>query len=81
MTLDTSAHLDDPDAIFVALAAAHAGLDAEQSRRLDAALVLLLANQLPASALVLEAIATARRVVLGDAATIGEANGVRGEPE
>ncbi len=66
MTLDTSAHLDDPDAILVALAAAHAGLGAEQSRRLDAAIVLLLANQLPATAPVLAAIATARRVVRGD---------------
>ena len=72
MTLDTSAHLDDPDAIFVALAAAHAGLSAEQSRRLDAAIVLLLANQLPASAPVLAAIATARRVVLGDETAIRE---------
>lgn len=66
MTLDTSAHLDDPDAIFVALAAAHAGLGAEQSRRLDAALVLLLANQMRSSAAVLAAIAAARRAVCGD---------------
>ena len=72
MTLDTSAHLDDPDAIFVAIAAAHAGLSAEQSRRLDAALVLLLANQVDASATVLAAIAAARRVVLGDEITEGQ---------
>ena len=68
MSLDSSAHLDDPDAIFVALATAHAGLGAEQSRRLDAALVLLLANQIGSSATVLAAIAAARRVVLGAAA-------------
>lgn len=63
MSLDTGIHLDDPDAIFVALAAAHADLTPEQSRRFDAALVLLLANQVRSSAVVLAAIEAARETI------------------
>ena len=46
MTLDTSPRLTDPDALFEALVEAHRGLDAAASRRLDARIVLLLANQI-----------------------------------
>lgn len=49
----------DPDALFAALVAAHEGLDNAASRRLDASLVLLLANHIGDDALVLEAIQTA----------------------
>ena len=46
MTLDTAPRLADPDALLALLLDAHQGLDAEASRRLDARLVLLLANHI-----------------------------------
>jgi hypothetical protein len=46
MSLDTTPRLADPDALFALLVEAHKGLDAEASRRLDARLVLLLANHI-----------------------------------
>lgn len=64
MTLDTTAHLGDPDAIFAALAEAHVGLAAQEQRRLNAALVLLLANQMGETAEILAAIEAARASVL-----------------
>jgi Protein of unknown function (DUF2783) len=62
-TLDTSPRLDDPDGLFEALVEAHRDLDAEASRRLDARLVLLLANHIGSVAVVREAIAAARDAV------------------
>ena len=59
-TLDTSPRLDDPDGLFEALVEAHRDLDAEASRRLDARLVLLLANHIGSVAIVRDAIAVAR---------------------
>jgi hypothetical protein len=59
-TLDTSPRLDDPDGLFEALVEAHRDLDAEASRRLNARLVLLLANHIGSVAIVREAIAAAR---------------------
>lgn len=58
-TLDTSARLDDPDGLFEALVEAHRELDPEASRRLDARLILLLANHIGSVAVVREAIAAA----------------------
>jgi len=58
--LDTSPRLDDPDALYEALVDAHRDLDAEASRRLDARLILLLANHIGSVAVVREAIAAAR---------------------
>jgi hypothetical protein len=58
--LDTSARLDDPDGLFEALVEAHRGLDPEASRRLDARLILLLANHIGSVAVVREAITAAR---------------------
>jgi hypothetical protein len=58
-TLDTSPRLDDPDGLFEALVEAHRGLDPEASRRLDARLILLLANHIGSVAVVREAIAAA----------------------
>lgn len=52
--------MQDPDAVFAALIAAHEGLDDAASRRVDAALVLLLANHIGEDAVVLDAIRTAR---------------------
>ena len=61
-SLDTSPRLDDPDALFEALVEAHRDLDPEASRRLDARLILLLANHIGSVAVVREAIAAAKEV-------------------
>lgn len=58
--VDTGARLRDPDALFAALVGAHEGLDEAGSRRLDAALVLLLANHIGDDRVVLDAIRIAR---------------------
>lgn len=55
--------LADPDAVFVALVAAHRDLSPEESRRLDAALVLLLANHIGDAQVLDEAIAAARAAI------------------
>lgn len=61
--LDTAAKLADPDAVFVTLVCAHHDLSPEESRRLDAALVLLLANHIGDAAVLEQAIEHARRAV------------------
>jgi hypothetical protein len=58
--LDTSPRLADPDAFYAALMAAHRGLDEAASRRLDARLVLLLANHIGDMAVLRAAIEAAR---------------------
>lgn len=58
--LDTTPRLADPDALFAALLDAHRGLSPEASRRLDARLVLLLANHVGDADVLAEAIAAAR---------------------
>lgn len=58
--LDTTPRLADPDALFAELVEAHRGLDAAASRRLDARLVLLLANHIGDAAVLRQAIALAR---------------------
>lgn len=60
MPLDLSPRLSDPDGLFAALLAAHEGLDPAASRRLDATLVLLLANHIGDAEVVLEAIRVAQ---------------------
>lgn len=60
--LDTSLRLADPDALFALLVEAHRALDPEASRRLDARLVLLLANQIGDMDVLRAAIAAARTV-------------------
>ena len=57
--LRTESRLDDPDGLFAALMEAHRGLDDAASRRLDARIILLLANHLGSTALLREAIALA----------------------
>ena len=54
--------IPDPDGFYAALMEAHRGLDEAASRRLDAALVILLANQL-GDAAAAEAIRLAREAV------------------
>jgi hypothetical protein len=58
--LDTTPRLADPDALYAALMEAHRGLDEDASRRLDARLVLLLANHIGDMDVLREAIALAR---------------------
>ena len=60
MSLNLAPRLRDPDALFAGLVAAHDGLDDAASRRLDAALVLLLANHIGDDQVVLDAIRAAR---------------------
>jgi hypothetical protein len=60
MKLDTSPRLADPDAAFAALVEAHRDLDEAASRRLDARLVLILANHIGDPAVLREAIELAR---------------------
>ena len=57
--LITTANLADPDALFEALMNAHRDLAPEASRRLDAKLVLLLANHIGDPDIVKQAIALA----------------------
>ena len=57
--LITTANLADPDAVFEALMNAHRDLAPEASRRLDAKLVLLLANHIGDPDIVKQAIALA----------------------
>ena len=60
MTLDTTPRLADPDALFAAIVEAHRDLDPAASRRLDARLVLILANHIGDAEVLLHAIALAR---------------------
>ena len=60
MNLDTTPRLSDPDALFAALVEAHRDLGEEASRRLDAKLVLLLANHIGDLDVLRQAIALAR---------------------
>lgn len=60
MTLDTAPRIADPDGFFALLVEAHRGLSAEASRRLDARLVLILANQVGDMAVLRAAIEAAR---------------------
>jgi hypothetical protein len=60
MTVALEPRLQDPDAVYAALVGAHEGLDEAASRRLDAALILLLANHIGDDRVVLDAIRIAR---------------------
>jgi Protein of unknown function (DUF2783) len=55
--------LADPDGFYEALLDAHAGLTADQSALLHAKLVLLLANQIGHTAVLVQCIALARQSV------------------
>ncbi len=66
MMLRTEDRLTDPDALYEALMQAHRDLDPAASRRLDARLVLLLANHIGDMAVLREAIALAAATATGD---------------
>jgi hypothetical protein len=59
MPLQTEPRLADPDALYEALMQAHRELDEARSRRLDARLVLLLANHIGDMDILREALALA----------------------
>ena len=61
--LDTKARFADPDAAYRAIIEAHRGLTENQSADLNAALVLILANQLGDIAVLREALALARATI------------------
>ncbi|MBV8183062.1 MAG: DUF2783 domain-containing protein [Hyphomicrobiales bacterium] len=63
MPLDTASRFADPDAAYRLIVDAHRGLADEESRRLDAALVLLLANQIGDLEVLREALALSREVI------------------
>lgn len=58
--LRTESHLAQPDDVYNLLVEAHRDLTPEQSRLLNAKLILLLANHIGDAALLAEAIAIAR---------------------
>jgi hypothetical protein len=58
--LDRSARFADPDAAYRAIVEAHRGLTENESADFNAALVLILANQLGDMAVLREALALAR---------------------
>lgn len=60
MPLTLEPNLDAPDAFYEALIEAHRDLTPEQSHRLNARLILLLANQVGELAVLREALAQAR---------------------
>ena len=59
-SVNLAPRLSDPDALFAALVAAHEGLPPAASRRLDAKLVLLLANHIGDTGVVLDALRVAQ---------------------
>jgi hypothetical protein len=63
MTLDTSSRFRDPDAAYRLIVEAHRGLSDDESRRLDAALILILANQLGDLSALAEALDLARKTI------------------
>ncbi len=63
MSLLTEPRLDDADLLFETLVEAHRDLDAEASRRLDARIILLLANHIGSVETVREAVLVAREAV------------------
>jgi hypothetical protein len=60
MSLATEPRLADPDGFYAALMEAHRDLDEAASRRLDAALVILLANHIGDATVLADAIRQAR---------------------
>jgi hypothetical protein len=59
-TLRTEPRITDPDGFYAALMEAHRELDPMASRKLDAKLILLLANHIGDMAVLQEALAIAR---------------------
>lgn len=59
--LDTSCRLADPDGFYERLIELHRGLDEDQSRRVNARLILLLANHIGDERVLEQAMARARQ--------------------
>ena len=68
MRLKREPNLSDPDGFYQALLDAHRGLDEAASRRLDAKLVLLLANHVGDASVLREALEIARGPAQGETA-------------
>jgi hypothetical protein len=66
MTFDTSNRFADPDRAFRLLIEARRGLSPEEAAKLDARLVLLLANQIGDVTVLEQAIAAARLALRDD---------------
>lgn len=64
--LDTKSRFPEPDLAYRALIEAHRGLSDEASARLNTRLVLILANQIGDEAVLVEAIALAKRAAADD---------------
>lgn len=62
-TLATAPNIDRPDDLYEEIIEAHSGLSDEQSRMLDAAIVLILANHIGDRDVITEAVAIARKAV------------------
>ncbi len=60
MPLATELRIADPDAFYAELLRLHAGLAVEESLKLDAKLILLLANQIGDAAILAEILAIVR---------------------
>ena len=58
--LETAPRIADPDDLYEAIIEAHRDLDGEEARKLDAKLILLLANHIGDAEVVREALAIAR---------------------
>ena len=63
MPLQHQPNVKDPDGLYAAIIEAHAGLPEADSVALNARLVLLLANHIGDEAVVLEALAVARKSI------------------
>lgn len=66
MTLSTASNFTDPDSAYRLMVEAHRGLSDEDSASLDTALVLILANHIGDAAVLGEAIALAKRQLVGN---------------
>ena len=63
MALERELNMHDPDGLYAAIIAAHAGLTDADSAALNARLVLLLANHIGDEAVLAEALGVARKSI------------------
>ena len=69
--LNTQPNLESPDDFYEALIEVHRELSADQSRQLNASLILLLANHIGQQTVLTQALQTARDSTLSHAPTKG----------
>lgn len=69
MSIERDLNIDDPDAFYEALVAAHEGLDDEASNLLNARLVMVLANQIGDNATLSACITAAREGLITQSGT------------